>query len=125
MAKDHLYRELCEDCQKTWKQRNPDYMKQYRAIQREAKLGQPALRPAVRELERLLSHVKNTLVKNAAAVHVKRCAPGFWLVSPKGLATDKNTPTPMQVIMIQGITPADAGKDAKELRSGNRGKTGV
>ena len=104
LIKDPLYRALCEDSQKTWKERNPDYMKQYRAGQRDARLGRPTLCPAVRELEQLLSHVKNNLVKNTSAFRVKRCSPGIWLVSPRTPATDKNILGPMQVIMIQGIT---------------------
>ena len=58
-------------------------MKQYRASQREAKLGQSPIRPVVRELERLLSYLKNSLVENTAAFRVKRCSPGFWLVTPQ------------------------------------------
>jgi hypothetical protein len=104
LIKDPLYRALCQDSQEMWKQRNPEYMKQYRASQRETKPGRPAVRPAVRELERLLSLAKNTLVKNTSAFQVRRYASGVWLVTPKNMAADKNTFAPAHVIVIQGIT---------------------
>lgn len=125
LNKDPLYRALCEDSQKTWKQRNPNYMKQYRASQRQAKLGRSGLRPAARELERLLSHVKNTLVKNTSAFQVKRCAPALWHVGPKEVVADENTLLPTQVIVIQGITVGEQGKGGREQRSGNRGRSDV
>ena len=123
--KDPLYRALCEDSQKTWKERNPDYMKQHRASQRDAVFGRPILRPAVRELERLLSHVKNNLVKNTSAFRVKRCAPGIWLVGPRRPAADKNTLGPTQVIVIQGIMPGEVECRGREQRSGNPGGSAV
>ena len=123
--KDPLYRALCEDSQKTWKERNPDYMKQHRASQRDAVFGRPVLRPAVRELEQLLSHVKNNLVKNTSAFRVKRCAPGIWLVTLRRPAADKNIPLTTQVVMIQGITPGDPEGCTREQRSGNPGGSAV
>ena len=119
LTKDPLYRALCKDSQKTWKQRNPDYMKQYRASRREPRIGAPALRPAVRELERLLSHVKNSLVKNTSAFRVKRCAPGIWFVAPRTPMADKNNFGPIQVIIVQGIMPGAEEGGAREQRSGN------
>jgi hypothetical protein len=61
LTKDPLYRALCRDSQDTWKQRNPEYMKQYRAGQRKAKPDRSAARPLITELARLLSLVKNNL----------------------------------------------------------------
>lgn len=97
-----------------WKERNPDYMKEYRASHRDARSGRPMLRPAARELERLLSHIKNNLVKNTSGFRVKRCAPGIWLVGPRRPAADKNTLGSIQVIMIQGIMPAEEEDKARE-----------
>jgi hypothetical protein len=108
-----------------WKQRNPDYMKLYRASQRDEKRGRPAVRPATRELERLLSYVKNNLVKNTSAFCVRRCAPGVWFVGPKKVIAAKNTLVPAQVIVIQGITPDELKKGGKEQRSGNQGNSDV
>lgn len=119
LVKDPLYRALCEDSQKTWKQRNPGYMKQYRASHREARIGGASLRPAVCELERLLSHVKNNLVKNTSAFRIKRCAPGIWFVAPRTPAGDKNTLGSIQVIILQGIMPGGEDGEAREQRSGN------
>jgi hypothetical protein len=104
VIKDPLYRALCQDSQETWKQRNPEYMKQYRASQREAKPDRPAIRPRIAELERLLTSVKNNLIKNTSALRVTRCAPGSWLITPKRMVDDKNTFAPTYVIVIQGIT---------------------
>lgn len=125
LSKDPLYRALCEDSQKTWKERNPDYMRQYRASQRDTRLGRPAPGRAVRELERLLSHIKNNLVKNTSAFRVKRCGPGCWMVSPVGPGHDKNTSCPTQVIMIQGIMPGEKERGAREQRSGNPARPAV
>jgi hypothetical protein len=104
VIKDPLYRALCQDSQDMWKQRNPEYMKQYRAGRRGAKADRPAIRPRIAELERLLTRVKNNLVKNTSALRVTRCAPGSWLIAPKRLADDKNTLASTYVIVIQGIT---------------------
>ena len=123
--KDPLYRALCEDSQKTWKERNPDYMKQHRASQRDAVFGRPILRPAVRELEQLLSYVKNNLAKNTSAFRVKRCAPGIWLVTLRRPAADKNIPLTTQVVMIRGITPGEPEGCTREQRSGNPGGSAV
>jgi hypothetical protein len=98
-----LYRALCEDSQKTWRQRNPDYMKQYRTRKHEAKSGRSLRRSATRELEQFLSHVRNSLVKNTSAFQVKYWPPGFWLICPRKAASEKNSPSPAQMIVIQGI----------------------
>ena len=103
LKKDPLYRAVCEDSQEIWRQQNPEYMKQYRAKQRVAKSGRAAMRPVV-ELKRLLSLVKNNLVKNASAFRVTRCGPAVWLVSPKRTTADKNTFANTHVVVIQGVT---------------------
>jgi hypothetical protein len=103
LAKDPLYHALCEDSQKTWKQRNPDYMKQYRASHRKVKPGRPAVRPRIAEIKRLLTSLRNNLVKNTSALLVTRSAPGIWVIAPKKMAGDKNTLAPTHVIVIQGL----------------------
>lgn len=107
LNKDPLYRALCEDSQKTWKERNPEYMKKYRASQRKAKRGCPAVRPRIAELKRLLASIRNSLVKNTPALRVTRCASGVWLVTPKKAANEKNTLAPTHVIVIQGLTSCE------------------
>jgi hypothetical protein len=119
VSKDPLYRALCQDSQKTWKERNPDYMKQYRASQRKAKSGRPVVRPRMAELKRLLTSLKNNIVKNTSALHVTHSAPGIWLIAPKRMAEDKNTFGPTHVIVIQGLTLTESPKRAKEQHSGN------
>lgn len=104
LNKDPLYRVLCQDSQETWKKRNPEYMKKYRAGQRKAKRGRPAVHQQIAELKRLLASIKNSLVKNTPALRVTRCAPGIWLVTPKKAAGDKNTFAPTNVVVIQGLT---------------------
>jgi len=63
LKKDPLYRALCRDSQETWSEQNPEYMKRYRAGQREAKPDRPAVQPLISELKRLLTSVKNNLVE--------------------------------------------------------------
>ena len=103
LTKDPLYRALCEDSQETWKQRNPDYMKNYRASRRKPS-GRKTVPPRIAELKRLLTRIRNTLVKNTPALRVTRCASGIWLIAPKHAAADKNTLAPTHVIVIQGVT---------------------
>jgi hypothetical protein len=123
LSKDPLYRALCKDSQETWKQRNPDYMKQYRARQRDARphhaRGRRSLPDSTADLKRLLSLVKNTLVENNPAVRIKRCDSGVWLITAKTDAVEKNTLAPTHVVIIQGLTLQSAGRRAKEQRSGN------
>ena len=123
LSKDPLYRALCKDSQETWKQRNPDYMKRYRADHRAALpdhiSGSRSLPPSVADLERLLSLVKNTLVENNSAVRIKRCDSGVWLIAAKDAAAGKNIPAPTHVVIIQGFALQSGGRRSKEQRSGN------
>jgi hypothetical protein len=125
VQKDPLYRLLCEDAQKMWKEQNPDYMNQYRARRRKAKADRPGSRRAVGELERLLSLVKNNLAKNPSAFRVTHCAPDVWLVAPKKAAAEKNNFAPSQVIVIKGVTLDGLTKNQKEQGSGNSAETHV
>ena len=86
-------------------EQNPEYMKRYRAGQREAKRDRTAVDPVVIELKRLLTSVKNNLVKNTSAILVTRCAPNIWVIAPKRKAEDKNTSAPTHVIVIHGLAP--------------------
>ena len=105
MKKDPLYRALCQDSQATWLEQNPEYMKQYRSGQREAKPDRTAVDPLVIELKRLLTCVKNNLVKNTSALRVTCCAPNIWVLAPKGKVDDKNTSAPTHVVVIHGLAP--------------------
>ena len=105
LKKDPLYRALCQDSQETWLEQNPEYMKRYRAGQREAKPDRTAVDPLVIELKRLLTCVKNNLVKNTSAILVTRCAPNIWVLAPKRKADDKNTSAPTHVVVIHGLAP--------------------
>ena len=105
LKKDPLYRALCRDSQETWSEQNPEYMKRYRAGQREAKPDRPAVQPLITELKRLLTSVKNNLVENTPALRVTRCAPNIWVLAPKRKADDKNTAAPTHVIVIHGLAP--------------------
>jgi hypothetical protein len=105
LKKDPLYRALCQDSQQTWLEQNPEYMKRYRADQRKAKPDRTTVDPLVIELKRLLTCVKNNLVKNTSAIRVTRCAPNIWVLAPKGKADDKNNSAPTHVIVIHGLAP--------------------
>jgi hypothetical protein len=122
LNKDPLYRALCKDSQETWKQRNPDYMKQYRAEHRNAPpdhRGRRSLPESVADFERLLSLVKNTLVENNPPVRIKRCDAGVWLVDATRSAVGKNILAPTYVVIIQGLASQSGERRAKEQRSGN------
>lgn len=129
LSKDPLYRALCEDSQETWKQRNPDYMKRYRAEHRNAPpdacRAYRSSRESIADLEQLLSLVKNTLVENNPAVQVRHCDSGVWLIRAKKAAAGKNTLAPSYVIVIQGFTIQTTAPRAKEQRSGNSAVSGV
>lgn len=108
-----------------WREQNPDYMDQYRASRRKEKTGRPGSSRAVRELSRLLSLVKNNLVKNASEFRVTRCGSDVWLVMPKKAVADKNNLAPNQVIVFQGVTLDGQAKNQKEPSSGNSAKADV
>jgi len=101
--KDPLYRALCEDSKQTWKQRNPDYMKQYRARRRKVKPDKATVRPSIAELKKLLTSVKNNVEKNTSAIRVTRCTGGVWLIAPKKLSDEKNNFAPTYLIVVRGI----------------------
>jgi hypothetical protein len=88
---DADYRELCRDSQRIWRERNPDYMREYRKSRSDPGDCRP---------EQLLEHVKNN-----PALDVRRCAAEAWIIVPKGTRA-KNIFASAQVIVFEVVASA-------------------
>lgn len=97
LAEDPLYKEQCCDSQRKWRERNPAYMRDYRAeLRRRDPLSTKS--SLSRELRRLLK-----LVKNNVALDLKSLDASVWLVCRKGVVSGKNTLASAKVIILQAI----------------------
>lgn len=97
LAEDPLYREQCRDSQRKWRERNPAYMRDYRAeLRRRDPLSNKS--SLSRELRGLLK-----LVKNNVALDLKSLDASVWLICRKGVVSGKNTLASAKVIILQAI----------------------
>lgn len=104
LATDLAYLDQCRRSRKNWRERNPTYLKGYRANQRAQSRASACDSQVAKEMERLLD-----LAKNNRLFDLKSCDATILLVSPKGkagekntLAIEKNTLAHAQVIVLQG-----------------------
>ena len=97
LAEDPLYREQCRDSQRDWRERNPQYMQDYRARRRvkEPRMVESELS---RELRRLLRGVKNNV-----ALDLKSIDGSAWLVLPGESGGEKNNLVSAKIIVLQGV----------------------
>jgi hypothetical protein len=97
LIEDSIYREQCQDSQKSWREKNRGYMKEYRAAQRKqrADVQNDAL------VRRLLDAVKNNV-----AFDLRSTRADIWLVCPPEIASEKNTFANAKVIVLQGSLTA-------------------
>jgi len=97
LAEDVLYREQCRDSQRKWRENNPAYMQNYRAeLRRKEPLGNKS--SLLRELRQLLKLAKNNVV-----LDLKSLDASVWLVSGKGVFSEKNILAFAKVIVLQAI----------------------
>lgn len=96
---DADYRDSCRDSQRIWRERNPDYMREYRKSRPD---------PGAQRLQQLLEHVKNN-----PALDLKRCPAEAWIVLPKGTRA-KNTFASAQIIVFDVVTRAPLGAEPEK-----------
>jgi hypothetical protein len=101
IAENSAYRADCLESRKHWKERNPGYMKQYRARARNEKSLRSGQEPDIDQLIRLLRDVKNTAAKNNSALRVSRCAIDVFWVARTDSLVETNIPWGTQVIVLQ------------------------
>jgi hypothetical protein len=102
IAADPAYRELCENSRTYWKEKNPDYLKQYRAKSKCENTGANKNESALEEVVRLLRHVRNTSAKNNSALTVTRCFVEVLWVAAADASAAKNNIAKAKVIVFQG-----------------------
>ncbi len=90
LADDPVYREQCQDSQRKWRTKNPNYLKMYRIGRRRARL--------LKELHRLAD-----LVKNNVAFDLRSSSAHIWIVGSKDLLTETNNLASAEVIVLQVI----------------------
>jgi hypothetical protein len=96
IASDFVYREQCRDSQKKWREKNPGYMKQYRATRRLGGRRQFAKSRLLTALHQLVDSVKNNVVVDLRPMDVS-----IWLVSDS-VFHEKNNLASAKVIILQG-----------------------
>ena len=102
IAADPAYRDLCENSRTYWKEKNPDYLKQYRAKSKGGKTVATKNESALEEVLRLLRHVKNTSAKDNSALTVTRCFVEVLWVAAADASGAKNNIAKAKVIVFQG-----------------------
>ena len=102
IAADPAYRELCENSRTYWKEKNPDYLKQYRAKSKCENTGANKNESALEEVVRLLRHVRNASAKNNSALTVTRCFVEVLWVAAADASAAKNNIAKAKVIVFQG-----------------------
>lgn len=90
LAEDQEYREQCQDSQKKWRTKNPDYLKGYRSERKRASL--------LKELQRLTD-----MVKNNVALDLRSSNANIWIVGPTHLLSEKNALASAEVIVLEAI----------------------
>ncbi len=96
IATDFVYREQCRDSQKKWREKNPGYMKQYRARRRLGGRRPSAKSRLLTALHQLVDSVKNNVVLDLRAMDAS-----IWLVSDS-VPEEKNNLASAKVIILQG-----------------------
>lgn len=107
LATDLGYREQCRDSQKKWRQRNPGYMKRYRAKQRVLSRQNPDKPRLLKALHQLSLSVKNSFVFDLRSLDA-----GIWLISD-GVSRGKNILASAKIIILQAKLPDLAGRNLK------------
>jgi hypothetical protein len=103
LKEDPEYRQICADSRKVWREKNPDYQRQYRAGH-QAGNEQNRQKQRVRNLRRKLS----VIVKNNLAIDVTRSFTEVWMIGPSMDAIVKNNLAISQVMILQTDTPCRA-----------------
>jgi hypothetical protein len=102
IAADPAYRSLCQESRSYWKEKNPDYLKHYRAKSKGEKAADDDNESEIEEVLRLLRNARNTSAKNNMALTVTRCLVEVLWVVPADVAAATNNFAKAQVIVFQG-----------------------
>jgi hypothetical protein len=102
IAADPAYRDLCANSRTYWKEKNPDYPKQYRAKPKNVNTVADKDESALEEVVRLLGQVKNTSARNTLALTVTRCFVEVLWVAAADASVVTNNLAKAKVIVFQG-----------------------
>jgi hypothetical protein len=102
IAADPAYRDLCANSRAYWKEKNPDYTKQYRTKPKSVDTAANPSESALEEVLRLLGHVKNTSAKNTSALTVTRCFVDVLWVAAADASVATNNLAKAKVIVFHG-----------------------
>jgi hypothetical protein len=102
VAADPAYRDLCANSRTYWKEKNPDYLKHYRAKSKCASPVDNKKESTIEEVLRLLGHVKNTSAKNNLALTVTRCIVEVLWVAGADASAAMNNLAAAKVVIFQG-----------------------
>ena len=101
ISEDPNYRDLCRDSQTYWKEKNPGYMKRYRAKSKNHKSAADEGQATLDEVLRLLRQVKNTAAKNNSAVKVTRSLVEVLWVTATDASPEKNNLAKAKLIVVE------------------------
>jgi len=95
---DPLYRQVCRDSQRKWRDLHPDYPRQYRQTHPES-----VRRNREGQRRRDRQHRLQHLVKNNFALDLKHSAAEVWLLGPEVEPLVKNNLAFSQVLIYQTV----------------------
>ena len=96
LAEDCVYREQCRDSQKTWREKNPEYLQNYRAARRRRSGAEPVA------LHLDLRGSATLAAKNNVASALKHCHADISVILTTATGNEKNTLADSQVILLKG-----------------------
>ena len=98
LARDPEYRAVCRDSSRKWRNRNPDYWKQYRAKHPDA-VARNREKQKARDTRQHLRDLAN----NTSALDLKHSAAAVWLLNGQGADLANNNSVSAQVWVIEAL----------------------
>lgn len=91
-----------------WKEKNPDYARQYRATSKSGKDAAIDTGAGIEEVLRLLRHARNNVAKNNLTTCVTKCCVEVFWIAAGDVFIEKNNFAKAKLIVIQGdMYPTD------------------
>lgn len=100
VGRDPDYAESCRESTRKWRQRHPDYWKQYRESHPDS-----AERNRERQQARDCKRRLRKLANNTSASELKPCAATVWLLGPGLRQLANNNSVPANLWILQALAP--------------------
>ncbi len=102
IASDPIYRQVCLESPRKWREAHPDYWKEYRREHRQA-VERNRQRQQLRDQRRRLAHLAN----NNLALDLKHSAAEVWLLGQPARHLANNNLAPCQVLIFLPLSHSE------------------